>query len=58
MLVRLTPKGAAAILDGLRVLRSVEALLIAELGEAQVESLHVGLSAAMDVLGRARSGVG
>ncbi len=58
VLVRLTPHGGAAILDGLRVLRSVEALLRDELGEGEVEALHAGLAAAMDVLDRARAEVG
>ncbi|GDX80409.1 MarR family transcriptional regulator [Deltaproteobacteria bacterium] len=58
VLVRLTPLGGAAILDGLRVLRSVEAQLREELGEAKVEALHTGLTAAMDVLDRARAEVG
>lgn len=58
VLVRLTPLGGAALLDGLRVLRSVDELLRAELGEADTAALHASLTAAMDVLDRARARVG
>ncbi len=57
VLVRLTPLGGAAILDGLRVLRSVEDLLREELGETDVEALHTALVKAMDVLDRAHAEV-
>ncbi len=52
LLVALTPRGGAALLDGLRVLRGVEGQLRAELGEERVDELHRSLTACMDLLDR------
>ena len=55
-LIRLTPAGVAAILDGLTVLRGIEAELEAELGVEATRTLHQGLVAAMRVLESPESG--
>jgi len=49
-IVRLTPQGGAAILDGLRVLGGIEARLAERLGPAELARLHAGLSEVMDEL--------
>lgn len=51
-LVRLTPQGGAAILDGLKILGGIEAKLRDELGSERMASLHAALSDTMDVLER------
>lgn len=52
--LRLTPAGAAAMLDGLQILGGIEAMLRAELGDAQVRELHAGLLTVSDLLESAR----
>ena len=51
-LVRLTPEGGAAILDGLKILGGIEAKLRAELGDERMSALHGALSDTMDLLER------
>ncbi len=48
--VRLTEAGGAAILDGLSVLREVEAGLRADLGDAAIDTLHTTLLQVTDAL--------
>jgi len=48
--VRLTEAGGAAILDGLAVLRDIEAGLRADLGDATVDTLHTTLLQVTDTL--------
>ncbi len=51
-LIRLTPQGGAAILDGLKILGGIEAKLRDELGGERMVALHAALTDAMDVLER------
>lgn len=51
-LVRFSRKPGRTLLDGLRHLQTIEAELVAELGETQVQGLREGLVALLEVLER------